>query len=318
MKLRALRPNTFRIFPLAITTLLITSLSGCISDRPAREEAEKQASLSDKGVTVYAAGDIADCKQYRPQDSGAAKTAALVSAGLMADREAAVLTLGDHTYPVGLLEEFTGCYDATWGKFKDRTHPSPGNHEYYTPQATGYYRYFGNAAGPHQSGYYSFRIGSWHVISLNSYLKPEEHSRQLAWLRRDLAANPSSCTLAYWHHPLYSSGGHGSSKRMQEAWRILHAAGAELVLAAHDHGYERFAPQDADGQRDDRRGVRQFVVGTGGAQLTPFRFRKSHSQVSDNTTLGVLKLNLKEKGYEWEFLPVEKDGFSDRGATLCH
>lgn len=318
MNLRALRPNTFGLLPLAVTTLLVASLSGCLSDRPAREEAEKQVMLSDKGVSVYAAGDIADCKQYRPEDSGAARTAALVSAGLKADKEAAVLTLGDHTYPVGLLEEFTGCYDATWGKFKDRTHPSPGNHEYYTPQAVGYYRYFGAAAGPQQLGYYSFKLGSWHVVSLNSYLNAEEHRKQLDWLRQELAANPSSCTLAYWHHPLYSSGGHGSSKRMQEAWRILHAAGAELVLAAHDHGYERFAPQDADGRRDDRQGLRQFVVGTGGAQLTPFRFRKLHSQVSDNTTLGVLKLSLKEKGYEWEFLPVEKDGFSDRGTALCH
>jgi hypothetical protein len=299
-------------------SLLITSVSGCLSDKHVREEAEKHAILNDKGVTIFAAGDIADCKQYRPQDSGAAKTAALVLAGLEADKQAVVLTLGDHTYPVGLLEEFTGCYDATWGKFKTRTHPSPGNHEYYTPQAFGYYRYFGEAAGPRQLGYYSFNIGSWHVVSLNSYLNAEEHSKQLDWLRKDLAAHPSSCTLAYWHHPLYSSGGHGSSKRMQEAWRILHAANAELVLAAHDHGYERFAPQDADAHRDDQRGLRQFVVGTGGAQLTPFRFRKSHSQVSDNTTLGVLKLTLKEKGYEWEFLPVEKDGFSDRGATLCH
>ncbi|WP_228534911.1 metallophosphoesterase family protein [Noviherbaspirillum malthae] len=322
MTLRALRLNPLKSLPFLKTSLLMASLggclSGCVSDKHAREEAEKQAVLADKGVAIYAAGDIADCKQYRPQDSGAARTAGLVAARLAADKEAVVLTLGDHTYPVGLPEEFTGCYDATWGKFKDRTHPAPGNHEYYTPQAVGYYRYFGAAAGPAQLGYYSFNIGSWHVASLNSYLNPEEHGKQLDWLRRDLAANPSSCTLAYWHHPLYSSGGHGSSKRMQEAWHILHEANAELVLASHDHGYERFAPQDADGRRDERRGLRQFVVGTGGAQLTPFRFRKSHSQVSDNSTLGVLKLTLKEKAYEWEFLPVEKYGFSDRGTTLCH
>ncbi|WP_225984679.1 metallophosphoesterase family protein [Noviherbaspirillum aerium] len=318
MKLPALRPHRNNIFLLLTMSLLMGSLSGCLSDKHAREEAEKHAILNDRGIAIYAAGDIADCKQYRPQDSGAAKTAALVSAALKDDPDAAVLTLGDHTYPVGLLEEFTGCYDATWGKFKARTRPAPGNHEYYTPQAVGYYRYFGDAAGPGQLGYYSFRIGSWHVVSLNSYLNAEEHRKQLDWLRRDLAANPASCTLAYWHHPLYSSGGHGSSKRMQEAWRILHAANAELVLASHDHGYERFAPQDADGQRDDQRGLRQFVVGTGGAQLTPFRFRKQNSQVSDNTSLGVLKVTLKEKGYQWEFLPVDKDGFRDQGATLCH
>lgn len=303
---------------LILAIVALSVLAGCQSDKRAREERVKSALMPGKGITLYTAGDIADCRNIAPEKSGAAKTAALISDGLAADKEAVVITLGDNTYPVGLLSEFTGCYDPTWGKFKARTYPSPGNHEYYTPRAVGYYQYFDKAAGPDRRGYYSFTLGSWHVISLNSYLKPEEHQAQLDWLRADLEQNKTHCTLAFWHHPSYSSGGHGSDPRMETAWKMLYNAGAELVLSSHDHDYERFAPQDAEGKRDDERGMRQFVVGTGGARLTPFRFRKANSEASDNLTHGVLKLVLKDAGYEWEFLPVGADGFSDRGMALCH
>ncbi|HEY0844968.1 MAG TPA: metallophosphoesterase [Noviherbaspirillum sp.] len=301
-----------------LAALLTLSLAGCKSDRRAQEEQVKAILMPGKGIPVYAAGDIADCRNRAIADSGAAKTAALIAGGLAADREAVVLTLGDNTYPVGLLKEFTECYEPTWGQFKHRTYPSPGNHEYYTPHAVGYYQYFGKAAGPDRRGYYSFRLGNWHVLSLNSYLRPEEHQAQLAWLRRELEQNRTHCTLAFWHHPTFSSGGHGSDPRMDEAWKMLYDAGAELVLSSHDHDYERFAPQDPDGKRDAERGIRQFVVGTGGARLTPFRFRKLNSEAADNLTHGVLKLILKDVGYEWEFLPVSKDGFTDRGMALCH
>ncbi|HZW11709.1 MAG TPA: metallophosphoesterase [Noviherbaspirillum sp.] len=274
--------------------------------------------MPDKGVTVYAAGDIANCRKLRPEDSNAAKTAALVADRLAKDAEAAVLTLGDHTYPVGLLSEFTNCYDPTWGQFKARTYPTPGNHEYYTPHAVGYFSYFGDAAGPGRSGHYSFNLGKWHIVSLNSYLKPEQHAAQLEWLKSDLARNQTRCTLAFWHHPRYSSGGHGNNPQIDDAWQVLYAAGAELLLSSHDHNYERFAPQDGSGRLDEKRGIRQFVVGTGGASLTPLRFKKANSEVSDNSSYGVLKLVLKDIGYEWEFLPVEKDGFRDSGAALCH
>lgn len=300
------------VFALACTQ------AACQSNKGAHEETVKAALTTDKGVTVYAAGDIADCRNRKPEDSGAAKTAAQIIPGLAQDSQAAVLALGDNTYPVGLLSEFTDCYEPTWGKFKQRTHPAPGNHEYYTPNAVGYYAYFGAIAGPTRYGYYSFDIGSWHVISLNSYLKPEQHKVQMEWLKADLEKNKAHCTLAYWHHPVFSSGGHGSNAQMIEAWKMLYDSGAELVLSGHDHDYERFAPQDADGHRDEQRGMRQFVVGTGGAKLTPFRFRKFNSQVSDNSTHGVLKLSLKNEGYEWEFLPVDKDGFTDHGSALCH
>ncbi|WP_247869666.1 metallophosphoesterase [Herbaspirillum sp. ST 5-3] len=303
---------------IALVVALIGVLSACQSNKGVHEEAVKTALMSDTGVAVYAAGDIADCRNRKPEDSGAAKTAALIIPGLARDEHAAVLALGDNTYPVGLLGEFTNCYEPTWGQFKQRTFPAPGNHEYYTPNAVGYYSYFGAAAGPTRNGYYSTDIGSWHVISLNSYLKPEQHKAQMEWLKSDLEKNKARCTLAYWHHPLFSSGGHGNNAQMTEAWRMLQAAGADLVLSAHDHDYERFAPQDADGQQDDKRGMREFVVGTGGAKLTPLRFRRFHSEVSDNSSHGVLKLVLKNQGYEWEFLPVDKDGFTDRGAALCH
>lgn len=299
--------------------LLTASVAlGACSTLGQTDEAQIRGMLQDKGVTAFAAGDIAECKGFRPEDSKAARTAALIDAGLAGNDDAVVLTLGDHTYPVGLPAEFADCYQPTWGRFKSRTYPTPGNHEYYTAGAPGYYGYFGEAAGPDQRGYYSFNLGNWHVVSLNSMLKAEQQQAQLAWLRKDLADHPAHCTLAYWHHPLYSSGGHGSSARMQDAWRILHAAGAELVLASHDHDYERFAPQDAEGNRDATTGIRQFVVGTGGATLTPLLFRKFHSEASSNTSFGVLKLQLKSFGYEWEFLPAEKDGFSDRGAAFCH
>jgi hypothetical protein len=302
----------------ALSFPFLVGLSGCQSDKSSTPGNVSTGSIPGKGINVYAAGDIADCKKVAPERSGAAKTAALIEARLAEDPDAVVLSLGDHTYPVGLHEEFTYCYEPTWGRFKDRTYPTPGNHEYYTPKAVGYYTYFGTIAGPGQRGYYSFRLGNWHVISLNSYLKPEEHLVQMEWLKADLEKNKARCTLAYWHHPFYSSGGHGSSPRMKDAWKVLVESGADVVLSSHDHDYERFSPQDENGREDTKRGMRQFVVGTGGAELTPFWFRKSNSEVSDNSSFGVLRLNLKPTGYEWEFLPIDKDGFRDRGAALCN
>jgi acid phosphatase type 7 len=279
--------------------------------------AQPNSEPHDKGVAVFAAGDIADCRRVSADASGAAATAVLVGEHLSSNPRAAVLTLGDHTYPLGNLSEFLECYEPTWGRFKQRTYPSPGNHEYYTPLAGGYYAYFGESAGPDRRGYYSFRIGSWHVVSLNSNLRPHQHAEQIDWLKEDLALNPTRCTLAYWHHARFSSGGHGSNTHMQDAWEVLQAAGAELVLSAHDHGYERFAPQDARGDHDERHGMRQFVIGTGGAGLTSFRRARPNSEVRDNATHGVLRLQLKDDGYDWEFLAVAPDRFVDHGSAPC-
>ena len=277
-------------------------------------------------VTVYAAGDIADCRYRIPAASGAAATAGLIDAGLAADPDAQVLTLGDHTYPVGLLVEFDDCYAPTWGRFKERTWPTPGNHEYYTPDAPGYYTYFGARAAQEHGGYYSVQLGKWHVISLNSMLDGAEFDAQLAWLRSDLAQHSTLCTLAFWHHPRYSSGGHASNPYLAPVWGALVEGGVELALVAHDHDYERFAPQDAQGVRDDERGMRQFVVGTGGAMLTPMRFAAANSETSNNASHGVLRLDLFDTGYAWEFLAVGQEdeyhsggpGYTDRGVANCH
>jgi len=272
------------------------------------------------GITVYAAGDIARCAGSDPAWSGAADTARTIAAGLAADPQAVVLTLGDHTYPRGRPREFTDCYGPTWGRFKDRTWPAPGNHEYYTPKAAPYFAYFGARAG---RGYYSLEMNGWHIVSLDSNLAPAEHAAQLAWLRADLASHPARCTLAFWHHPLYSSGGHGSIPTMRDAWRLLQEAGAELVLSGHDHDYERFAPQDADGRLDRARGMRQFVVGTGGAYPTPFLLTVDNSEMRDSGRTGVLRLRLLDGRYEWEFLESARLtplGLPppDRGSDVCH
>ena len=272
------------------------------------------------GYTLYAAGDIAHCDGSDPAWSGAAASAAIVAAGLAANPQAAVLTLGDHTYPRGAEAEFRGCYGPTWGRFRDRTYPAPGNREYATRGAAGYFAYFGAAAG---RGYYSVELGGWRIISLDSNLPAAAHAAQLAWLKDELARHPARCTLAYWHHPLYSSGGHGSIAQMKDVWEALYRAGAEIVLSGHDHDYERFAPQDAEGRLDAARGIRQFVVGTGGAFPTPFLHVVEHSEARDANRTGVLKLLLKEGGYEWEFLEASYDGFPngappDRGTGECH
>ena len=271
-----------------------------------------------KSLTVYAAGDIADCKKAPPAESMAAKTAALITAGLAQDNKALVLTLGDNTYPVGRPEEFINCYDATWGKFKTKTLPSPGNHDYGMPLALGYYNYFDELAGPDRRGYYSKTAGNWLILSLNSNLGEIPMQEQLSWLKEQLKDNKRLCTLAYWHHPVFSSGGHRSNEVMQEAWKMLVTAKADIVLASHDHDYERFVPLNAEGERDDKNGIRSFVVGTGGASLTPMFFAKSTTEIRDNTTHGVLKLNLHAKSYDWEFLPVEGQSFTDKGQGNCH
>ena len=299
--------------PLAgLRILSVAALAGCAPLPPLPP-------LAGQIATVFAAGDIAWCRPGAARWSGAAATAAVVASGLARDGDAAVLLLGDNVYQRGTDAEYADCYTPTWGRFKERSWPSPGNHEYDLPGASGYFKYFGAAAGP---GYYRRQLGSWQIYSLDSNLKGQAQSVQLAWLAAELAANPARCTLAYWHHPLYSSGGHGSLPAMRAAWALLHAAGAEIVLSGHDHDYERFAPQDAEGRRDAA-GMRQFVVGTGGAWLTPFRWPRAHSEMRDNSRLGVLRLDLGEGAYQWQFLEARYEGFPngqapDRGAGRCH
>ena len=307
---------------LACVLLSLSAVAGCASLAGRDGVQAVRPAVKGSGITVFAAGDIADCRKAAPADSGAARTAALIMAGIAEDPAAVVLALGDTTYPVGLPAEFSDCYAPTWGQFKSRTLPAPGNHEYYTTGAPGYFGYFGTAAGPGQRGYYSTRVGGWHVLSLNSNLKAAQADAQLAWLTEDLAAlrrrDPAACILAFWHHPLYSSGGHGNNLHMRSIWQALMTAKTDLVLAAHDHGYERFAPQDAAANADAAAGIRSFVVGNGGARLTPFTATKAHSLAQDNATHGVLKLVLRTRDYEWAFLPVDGTAPRDAGQAGCH
>ena len=264
-------------------------------------------------VSIVAAGDIADCGADGTQFPYATHTAALVE-----PTDAAILTLGDNTYPIGAPKEFEDCFQPLWGRFRERIRPSPGNHDYMTTNADGYYDYFGDAAGPGRRGYYSFDLGRWHVISLNSNVDAGVGSAQYAWLQADLAASGALCTLAYWHHPLFSSGPHGNDPRMAAVFGLLHGAGAEIVLVGHDHLYERFAPQDASGQPDFERGIRSFTVGTGGARLYSLRAPQPNSEVRDDSTHGVLRLVLGADDYEWNFMPAGGGPPRDHGRTSCH
>ena len=253
------------------------------------------------------AGDISNCS--RTQDEATAQ--------LLDNISGTVFTLGDNVYPDGTASQFRDCYDPTWGRHKNRTRPSPGNHDYHTSGASGYYNYFGSIAGDLGKGYYSYNLGAWHIISLNSETGYSAGSAQEQWLKADLAANQSVCTLAYWHHPRFSSGQHGNITRSQPFWQALYEDGADVILSGHDHTYERFAPQNPNGQADSNRGIRQFVVGTGGAGLYAFSSIQPNSQIRNNTTYGVLKLTLHATSYDWQFVPIAGQNFTDSGTGNC-
>ena len=229
-----------------------------------------------------------------------------------------VVALGDNAYMSGTAEDYRNCYDPTWGRHKSRTRPVPGNHEYETAGGAPYFDYFGMNAGPPGLGYYSFDLGNWHVIALNSNIAVGAGSAQGRWLRADLAASQAQCTIAYWHFPRFSSGRHGDQPQMRDFWSLLYDAGAEIVLSGHDHDYERFGLQDADGGADPVRGLRQFVVGTGGAVPTPFIDVRPNSEARITNTLGVLKLTLGAGRYSWELVPVPGSGSGDAGSATCH
>jgi Ca2+-binding RTX toxin-like protein len=265
-------------------------------------------------ITVLAAGDIATC----------ASAADEATAGLLdLYPHALVLALGDEAYESGTADEFARCYAPTWGRAKARTRPVPGNHEYFSPGARPYYAYFGAAAGPAGRGYYSFNQGGWHFIALNAECRfiggCDRGSPEERWLREDLRQNKRLCTLAYWHEPRFSSGPHGDYLHSSTWWSDLYSAGADVVLNAHDHDYERFAPQTPSGGADPRRGIREFVVGTGGRSHYEFQKIRAHSVVRNDQSYGVLKLSLHARSYTWNFisLPSAPD-FTDTGSGSCH
>lgn len=239
------------------------------------------------------------------------------TAKLLDNISGTVFTLGDNVYPDGTASQFSDCYGPTWGRHKNRTNPVPGNHDYHVSGASAYYNYFGAAAGDPNKGYYSYNLGAWHIIALNSEVGYQAGSAQEQWLKADLAANQNVCTLAYFHHARFSSGQHGNITRMQPFWQALYDNGADVVVSGHDHTYERFAPQNPSGQADATRGIREFVVGTGGSGLYPMPSIQPNSQVRNNTTYGVLKLTLHSASYDWEFVPIAGQTFTDSGSANC-
>lgn len=302
--------------PLFIRFLANTLLWACVlslaltacGDRPG------PTGQRDDDRVVVAAGDIADC-----DSEGDAATAKLIE-----NIDGTVLTLGDNAYNSGSAEDYADCYDPSWGQFKSRTKPTTGNHEWYTPGASGYFDYFGAVAGDRDEGYYSYDLGSWHVISLNSTCDKTggcgEKAPQVRWLEKDLAANSgASCILAYFHDPLFTSGEYRpGTTDVKPLWEALYDAEADVILNGHDHNYQRFIPQDADGKADPERGIREFVVGTGGANHYKIEDPIENTAAYNDDTYGVLKLTLLSDGYEWEFVPVAGESFTDFGTGGCH
>ena len=254
---------------------------------------------------IAAAGDICGSR------TDCAPTAALLGR----IKPTRVLTLGDNAYPDGSRSDYASYYAPNWGRFKAKTSPVPGNHDYHGSSAGGYFAYFGRRA---PRAYYSYNLRSWHLIALNGEIDVGAGSPQERWLRADLAANRRRCTLAYWHEPRFSSGTeHGSDTDFDRFWRDLYAAHAEIVLNGHEHNYERFAPQNPRGAAD-RRGIREFVVGTGGSSHYDLGAPLPTSRVRNDTTFGVLKLTLRPRGYSWKFVPVAPGRFTDSGSGACH
>jgi hypothetical protein len=273
---------------------------------------------------LVGAGDIAACTQDNDEQT-ALLLDQVVAAGLAAGAETVVFTAGDNAYENGTLEDYEQCYGPTWGRHKDRTRPATGNHEYATGNADGHFQYFGAAAGSPGQGYYSFDLGSWHIVVLDTgdhcqIVSCAVGSPQEQWLRADLAAHPSVCTLAIWHDPLFTSGPRPASARyLIPLWRALYDYGADVIVNGHEHNYERFNKLTGDGLLDSAYGIRQFVVGTGGNGFRSFEgLRTAHSEAANDATYGVIRLTLHPAAYDWEFIPIAGSTFTDSGTDECH
>ena len=320
-----------------IAVLLL--LPSCITSASSRTATDVQArtappvAAGDDTVTIAAAGDIACDPDARLFNSGAGTTNSChmeaTSDLVLSMAPAAVLTLGDTQYESASYDNFMASFDRSWGRFKNKIYPAIGNHEGEAASAgQGYCEYFGAVANCNPDGsqagsaYYSFEVGRWHLIALNSNCSAaggcDAHSPQYQWLVTDLAAHPSKCTLVYWHHPRFSSGDHGNHARMSDVFSALYDAGVELVLSGHDHDYERFAPQTPARTADPQKGVRQFVVGTGGKNFYTFNRPEPNSEVRDAQTFGVLELTLRPDSYDWKFVPEAGKTFTDKGSDVCH
>jgi 3',5'-cyclic AMP phosphodiesterase CpdA len=292
--------------------LAVVAAPGCERPLAVADDSKLAAVIEDldtrDAVVIVAAGDIARCKDL----AAAAATARLARVIVAAHPAARVITVGDHTYPDGTREEFARCYEPTWGALNAITAPSPGNHDYETEGGAPYFEYFAHYRSDPAArtrGYYAFEVGGWHVVSLNSNLAMHPSSAQVRWLEASLAAADARCVLAYWHHPLFSSGFHGLQRRdpgrdTRAFWDVLARFDADLIINGHAHMYERFARQTPSGD-PAADGIAEIVVGTGGASLDAVLRRKAGSVVVKNDAYGVLVLTLREASYDWVFVSVD-------------
>ena len=271
---------------------------------PADRSPAATASTIPAATVLLAVGDIATCDASSDERVGE----------LAASLPGTIALLGDNAYPRGSLDDYASCFDPGWGALRERLRPVPGNHEYETRGAAGYFSYFGDGVGDPAEGWYSYDLGEWHLIALNSECDAiggcGPGSAELTWLVADLSAHPARCTLAYWHHPRYSSGRHGSDDMTEALWQALAAAGADVVLSGHDHDYERLSPID---------GIPSFVVGTGGRSLYAWPGSPlAETEVRANDTYGLLELTLGATAYAWRFVPASGGAFTDSGEGVCH
>jgi hypothetical protein len=274
--------------------------------------------------TVLSSGDVANCFNNIPGDpssgqhpgAGAVLTTNLIKSLLPVDD---LIVQGDLAYESGTTAEFRDCYEPTWGQFRAFSHPAPGNHEYGTPGAAGYFAYWGAQAGPGGHGYYSYDLGPWHIVSLNSESDLAAGGAQAKWLRADLAGHATTCTLAFWHKPRFSNDAvHGDDPGVAPLFSILYDNRVDVLLQGHAHVYERWAELAPNGTPAPGRGVRAFVVGTGGAETMAVKANRPGEEVSQGNVNGVLRLTLTSAGYAWSFLPADGSTFSDSGTGTCH
>jgi hypothetical protein len=317
------RSTLHRIVWLTCLLFCLDNSAAAQSPQPADHSAQQTKATTpetphDQTFTLVGAGDIAGCKAIE----GAQATAKLID-----QIPGTVFAAGDLAYEHGSASEFQSCYGTTWGRFKDRTRPALGNHEYGDPTASAYFHYWGALAGPAGKGYYSYDLGLWHIVVLNTNCDAPGlggcgvGSPQELWLRQDLSEHPNACIAAYGHHALFSSGlfkKHSIHPELKQLWQDFYAAHADLMLVGHEHSYERFAPQDPEGRVDPVHGIREIVAGTGGRSHDPLGFAMPNSEVRNADTFGVLKLTLSPHSYTWEFIPEEGKTFRDSGVGVCH
>jgi acid phosphatase type 7 len=293
--------------PTALLALVIPAVTQCRNQTTVFIPEATTTVPPETAAFLVGAGDIGDCNSEFDEATGR------LLDGLLGT----IFTAGDNAYFNGTERDFAECYESAWGRHKDRTRPATGNHEYLTAGAAPYFAYFGASAGDAGRGYYSYDLGAWHILVLNSSISYAANSPQMNWLLADLQAHPVNCSLAYWHHPLFSSGNY-ATPTVRPLWHVLGRFGLDVVINGHDHLYERFLPQTPDGVPDPA-GIRQFTVGTGGGEfLHAINARAANSEIINNTEYGVLHLTLYSNRYYWRFMPIAGATFADSGVALCH